>query len=42
MDFARANNNSMNVLQDFDLDSFLHLNGGVKDNFNFDIFAFVS
>ena len=41
MDFAGANNNSMNVLQDFDLDSFLHLDGGVEDNFNFNISAFL-
>ncbi|PMD47183.1 hypothetical protein L207DRAFT_448755, partial [Hyaloscypha variabilis F] len=31
-----ANNGSMDVLQDFDFDSFLQPMGGVEDNFNFD------
>jgi len=40
MDFA-PNNGSMDVLQDFDFDSFLHQDGGVEDNFNFDTSAFL-
>jgi hypothetical protein len=31
----------MDVLQDFDFDSFLHQDGGVEDNFNFDTSAFL-
>ena len=41
MDFAGAGNGNMDVLQDFDFDSFLHQDGGVEDNFNFDSSAFL-
>jgi hypothetical protein len=40
MDFA-PNNGSMDVLQDFDFDSFLHQDGDVGENFNFDSSAFL-
>jgi hypothetical protein len=32
----------MDVLQDFDFDSFLHQDGDVGDNFQFDNFAMVA
>ncbi|PMD23726.1 hypothetical protein NA56DRAFT_716215 [Hyaloscypha hepaticicola] len=41
LDFAASNNNNMDVLQDFDFDSFLHQDGGVEDSFNFDTSAFL-
>lgn len=40
MDFA-PNNGSMDVLQDFDFDSFLHQDGDGNDNFNFDSATFL-
>ncbi|KAH8818170.1 SOM1 protein [Hyaloscypha sp. PMI_1271] len=40
MEFA-PNNGSLDVLQDFDFDSFLHQDGGAEDNFNFDTSAFL-
>lgn len=42
MDFANPGNGNMDVLQDFDFDSFLHNDGEVGDNpFNFDSSAFL-
>jgi hypothetical protein len=42
MDFANPNNGNMDVLQDFDFDSFLHQDGGVDGNeFNFDTTNFL-
>ncbi|CZT41636.1 related to Som1 protein [Rhynchosporium secalis] len=41
MDFANPNNGNMDVLQDFDFDSFLHQDGEGVDNFNFDSSAFL-
>ncbi|KAF8854160.1 hypothetical protein BDZ45DRAFT_706695 [Acephala macrosclerotiorum] len=38
MDFASAGNSNLDVLQDFDFDSFLHQDDAVGDNFNFDTF----
>jgi len=38
LDFANPNNN-MDILQDFDFDSFLHQDGDAGDNFNFDAFG---
>lgn len=35
-DFTQPGNGSMDVLQDFDFDSFLHQDGDVDNNFNFD------
>ncbi|PMD65837.1 uncharacterized protein K444DRAFT_624384 [Hyaloscypha bicolor E] len=40
MEFA-PNNGSLDVLQDFDFDSFLHQDGGAEDNFNFDASGFL-
>jgi hypothetical protein len=40
MDFA-PNNGSLDVLQDFDFDSFLHQDGGVENEFNFDASSFL-
>jgi hypothetical protein len=39
MEFANPNNGNMDVLQDFDFDSFLHQDGEGVDNFNFDSFG---
>ncbi|TVY58290.1 Transcriptional activator somA [Lachnellula cervina] len=39
-DFAQPGNGSMDVLQDFDFDSFLHQDGDVDNNFNFDASGF--
>jgi hypothetical protein len=41
MDFANPNNGNMDVLQDFDFDSFLHQDAEGVDNFNFDSSAFL-
>jgi len=41
MDFANPGNGNMDVLQDFDFDSFLHQDGEGVDNFNFDSSAFL-
>lgn len=41
MDFANPGNGNMDVLQDFDFDSFLHQDGDNVDNFNFDTSAFL-
>jgi hypothetical protein len=41
MDFANPGNGNMDVLQDFDFDSFLHNDGEGVDNFNFDSSAFL-
>ncbi len=41
MDFANPNNGNMDVLQDFDFDSFLHQDGEDVGNFNFDSSAFL-
>lgn len=37
MDFATANNGNLDVLQDFDFDSFLNHDDTVGDSFNFDM-----
>jgi hypothetical protein len=42
MDFANPNGGSMNVLQDFDFDSFLHQDAEGVDSFNFDTATFNS
>jgi hypothetical protein len=39
--YFAPNNGSMDVLQDFDFDSFLHKDGGVAVNFNFDTSVFL-
>lgn len=41
MDFANPNNGNMDVLQDFDFDSFLHQDGDTVNDFNFDTSAFL-
>ncbi|KAK0103986.1 hypothetical protein ONS96_005091 [Cadophora gregata f. sp. sojae] len=41
MDFANPGNGNMDVLQDFDFDSFLHQDGEGVDQFNFDSAAFL-
>jgi len=41
MDFANPGNGNMDVLQDFDFDSFLHQDGDVVNDFNFDTSAFL-
>ncbi|TVY62892.1 Transcriptional activator somA [Lachnellula suecica] len=40
-DFTQPGNGSMDVLQDFDFDSFLHQDGDGVDNFNFDASGFL-
>jgi hypothetical protein len=37
MDFANPGNGSLDVLQDFDFDSFLHQDAEGVDSFNFDM-----
>ena len=39
MDFANPSNNNMDVLQDFDFDSFLHQDADAGESFNFDTFG---
>ena len=39
MDFANPNNGNMDVLQDFDFDSFLHQDADAGESFNFDAFG---
>jgi hypothetical protein len=41
MDFANPSNGNMDVLQDFDFDSFLHQDAEDVNNFNFDTSAFL-
>jgi hypothetical protein len=40
MDFTNPSNNSMDVLQDFDFDSFLHQDAEGVDTFSFDTSGF--
>ena len=39
LDFANPNSGNMDVLQDFDFDSFLHQDADASDTFNFDAFG---
>ena len=39
LDFANPNGGNMDVLQDFDFDSFLHQDGEGTDNFDFNSFG---
>ena len=39
LDFANPNGGNMDVLQDFDFDSFLHQDGEGVDNFDFNSFG---
>lgn len=39
LEFANPNNGNMDVLQDFDFDSFLHQDADAGDSFNFDAFG---
>ena len=39
LDFANPNTGNMDVLQDFDFDSFLHQDADAGDSFNFDAFG---
>jgi hypothetical protein len=41
MDFANPGNGNMDVLQDFDFDSFLHQDGVDGNEFNFDTATFI-
>lgn len=40
-EFANPSGGNMDVLQDFDFDSFLHQDGGEVDGFSFDTNAFL-